>query len=173
MAQSLPEWTPFAVIGGVIVLLVLAKSGSGGGGAMVGSVTTLAPLPADPNVIAEMNAETAARASGFSDIVGLYTTRVQTSRDVAISGLNADVQNQRTRAQLAASEYSESVRHDIGIAATDASVAIEQARSSAQVRVADSQGATAKSVAKSQNNPLNHLIDGVSNVVSKLNPFHW
>jgi hypothetical protein len=170
--DSLPSWAPFAIIGGVVVLLVVSQRG-GGGGAMVGSVTTLAPAPADPNVIAEMNAETAAREHGFDSLIGLFSTRVMSDRDVTISTLNADVQNRRTSAQLNAANYAESVRHDVGIAATDASVAIERARADASVRITDSQGATQKYVAKKENNPINHVIDQVGNVISKLNPFHW
>lgn len=165
--DDVPPWVLFGVPV-AIVLLALMRQSSGGGSAY-GAVTAYQPTPADPGLISLAQSEVAARSQAFGGLVNIFgqeeISRIAASRDTALETIQAGVANNRTEAAREASLAQTDAARLVGIAQSDNQTAlgIEQAKQSAHM--VDSQGATAKYIAKKQNNPWNHLIDQAGSII--------
>lgn len=168
--DDLPPWVLFG-IPVVIVIVALARQ-KNGGGVSYGAVTAYQPTPADPGLVSLAQSQVAARSQAFGNVVSIFgaeeISRISASRDTALETIQAGVSNQRTEAARQAALAATDAARLVGLHQSDNATAlgIEQARTSA--RIVDSQGATAKYVAKKSNNPINTLIKGAASVISSI-----
>lgn len=167
MFDDVPPWVLWGVPIG-IVILALVSSRDSGGGTSYGRITAYQPAPVDPAIAGIAQSEIAARTQAFTSVVGLFgaeeISRISANRDVTLEGIQADVSNRQTEAaRQAALSQQDTLRFS---SSNDARVQIEQARQASHI--VDSQGATAKYVAKKQNNPINTLINGAAHVIGAI-----
>ncbi len=157
--NSLPGWVIPATVGGVVLIALFSQDKKRGPSY---NTVVYGPTPSDPGVVALASREVEARQSVVSTLINAITSRdisgIQASRDLGIAGIGASVANERTRAAEA-----------LGVIQSNnqTRASIENARTAGATTraVVDSQGATAKYVAKKQNNPWNHLIDQAGGII--------
>lgn len=168
--EGLPGWVVPAIAIGVVLLALMANKNKSSGG--YSEVTAYTPIPADQGILAFETAKVNARAhlleSFASDLTQSDIFSMGSKRDIGLATINADVANTRTAAQERAAYAAEQTRQIVGKYATDAQVATATARARADVDVANSQGATAKYVAKKSNNPLNTLIKSAGSAIAHI-----
>lgn len=168
--DDVPPWVLFGIP--VVIVVVALMRQNSGGGVSYGAVTAYQPTPADPGLIALAQSEVAAKSQAFGSVVSLFgseeISRISANRDLALETVQAGVANQRTEAARQASLAATDAARLLGLHQSDneTSLGIEQART--QARIVDSQGATAKYVAKKSNNPLNTFIKGAASVIGSI-----
>ena len=159
ITKDLPAWTIPAVLGGVVLLALLQSKSGGTSGGNVGAMTMLAPTPADPGILALEATNTNARAGVISRLIdSMGSQAISTTsagRDVAISGINASVANQRTAASEA-----------VGIAQTDSQTAIgiANAKSAADINSTKVAGTTSVAHIAAKTQTGNQIVDVIKSV---------
>lgn len=169
--DDVPPWVLVGVPLAIVGFLVM-RSNSGGGGVSYGAVTAYQPTPSDPGLVALAQSEVAARSQAFGSVVSIFgaeeISRISASRDTALETIQAGVSNARTEAARQAALAQTDTARLLGIAQSDNATALGIAQAKESAHIVDSQGATAKYVAKKQNNPINTLINGAAHVIGKI-----
>lgn len=138
--DSLPGWVIPATVGGVVLVALFSKKQGGGGGY---TTAIYGPLPTDPGIISLAQSEIAAKQNVLTTALNAFISRDISAgtndRDVHLATIGASVENARTRA---------AERVALQQSADDTRATIFQAQTAS--RITDSQGATAKYLAKKQ-----------------------
>lgn len=154
--DSLPGWAIPATIGAVVLLALLQTKGPGSSGGTVGNVTAYGPVPSDPGLVGLASSEVAARQSVYTTALNVFgseeISRISAGRDVAISGINASVANQRTAASEA-----------VGLAQTDAQtkIGLANATTAADINRTNVAGATSQAHIAAKTATGKSIIDGI------------
>lgn len=139
--DSLPGWVIPVTVGGVVLVALFSKKPSGGGGGYTTAI--YGPMPTDPGIISLAQSEIAAKQGVLTTALNAFISRDisagENDRDVHLATIGASVENARTRAAeaVAIQQSSDNTRATIFQAQTAS-------------RIVDSQGATAKYLARKQ-----------------------
>lgn len=147
--KDVPPWV--WIVGGIVALLALmSRASSGGGGGSYGEVTAYSPVPVDQGIIALESAKLGAKEHAFESVVGLFGARDVAARDVTVAQLSAGVENNRTAAQLNAANYRTEAERAVGFEQARTAATIVKTNADSALALSRDQGATAKSVAKTE-----------------------
>ena len=162
--DTLPGWVIPASVGGVVLVALFSQKKSSAG--TIGNVTAYAPVPADPGLVALASKQVDARQSVYNTALSALVSRdisgISANRDIAISGINASVANERTRASEA-----------IGIAQTQAAtkISLAQAQTASEINRTNVAGATSQAHIAAKTQLGNQIVNGIGSVVRAVGHF--
>lgn len=158
MIETLPGWVIPATVGAVVLVSLFSQKSSGGNR---GATVVYGPAPIDPGLVSMAERETSARESVLNTALNAFISRdisgINADRDVALGHISESIANTRTHASEA-----------VGLAQTDAAVRIGLENARTTRYVTDSEGATAKYVARkgAQQSIWHSFVQGVSSVAA-------
>ena len=162
--DSLPAWVIPAVLLMVVVLAMMSKQNRGGSSY---NTVVYGPAPVDPGLISLAQSEVTAKQDVFTTALNAFISRdIQAGandRDVHLATIGANVENNRTQAAQAVAMQNSS---------DNARIQIYQAQEAG--KIVDSQGATAKYIARkqAQSSIWGDLFSFGSSVVRAFVPVH-
>lgn len=164
--ENLPGWAIPAIVGGI--LLVALMSRDGGSQTPAYNSVIYGPQPSDPGLVGLAQNEVSAKQAILQTAINAFISRdisgINSDRDVTLGSINASVANARTSAAEA-----------VGLADSynRTKTSIAQAQAAADINRTQVAGATSQAHIAAKESGFNAVVNGISNVVSKLNPFNW
>ena len=138
--EKLPPWAIAGILLAVVVVAAMSKQNRGGSGY---NTVVYGPSPVDPGIVSLAQSEVAAKQDVFTTAINAFISRDISAgandRDIHLASIGASVENNRTSAAEAVA---------IQQSADNARTQIFQAQEAG--KIVDSQGATAKYLAKKQ-----------------------
>ena len=168
--ESVPAWG-WAIAVGVVVLALMSHASSAGGSG-VGSITTYQPTPVDPGIVAIQQQEIAAKSSGFSSLVSLFTAteiaQLQNVHDITLGTIQADAINQRTAAEERASIAATNAAQAVGIVQSNNQTAAEISanETAATINRTNVAGATSAAHIAAKSHLGDQIVGGIKTIAS-------